>query len=874
MPATRRVPPGTLDIASNNHHRFVQEPSQDDQQFFSTPPSPDHPASPPYKPQASRTDLRADQPSPSPSYRSAFMSDPAPADEKGKHKASVHYPVNVDIPLGTGLTHDHDHSIPQSAASSVVGTDDEEDYDWSDEEDLVDEEAKFEKRMGNAPKRTGWGFKRIMTALFSSLIGSTFLAAVLVTPGILIYFFWYKPSRTEYRHKITLNVQAWLFWAAANLLISWYLAMLINVVPSFARFFISAAWGHVSEAVKSRIEMYNSAKDTIKPVFYAASGWASWVIIFGHIFQLYGANSKNHQAYTETVFKVVEFFFFFTVVLCAQRMLSHMIAFAFHRTAFKDRVDAVEETLAVVEKLREYHPKQSHAHKRQSGLRTPLFGAFSLGTPSHDKEQFKLVSSKLKDHKRRTEHAEEHSNMLQVQEEEPLNGSRPGSRQGSRPLSMISEADSPHRYPPSRGDHEGATLVGTAAKALKSTLLHDARNIKGKDESSGMDWNVNSANEAKHLARSIYMRLKSPSRNYLLPVDFHPAFPTVEEADAAFRVFDKDNNGDLSRAEVKTTLMKVYKERRFLARAMRDVGAALKTLDAILLFVAFIAQFFISLSVFGVNVTSSLTSVYSLGIGASFIFKTAASSAFDSIMFLFVTHPFDTGDRCFIDDEIMVVKKMELFATIFTRWDGTESYYFNSQLANKFITNVRRSGKMFESVTMQVAWRTPLAKLDALEAAVNTWLSTEQNRWFVPSTSITLQHIDFQRYLEITIGFGHNGTWQDWGLRSARKTAFHAAVQHYSRELGIVCYASPQPIVWGDPNLELLPYPPVTSPTSATPVSPDDLDADADAQGEVAPTAKLAPMLGFTPHKASPIHRVRTGGKKAALRAAGGGSDI
>jgi small-conductance mechanosensitive channel len=111
--------------------------------------------------------------------------------------------------------------------------------------------------------------------------------------------------------------------------------------------------------------------------------------------------------------------------------------------------------------------------------------------------------------------------------------------------------------------------------------------------------------------------------------------------------------------------MKVYKERRFLARAMRDVGAALKTLDYMLLFFALVVQFFISLSVFGVNITSSLTSVYSLGIGASFIFKSAASSAFDSIMFLFVTHPFDTGDRCFIDNEVMVVKKMTLFAVRF-----------------------------------------------------------------------------------------------------------------------------------------------------------------------------------------------------------------
>ena len=71
--------------------------------------------------------------------------------------------------------------------------------------------------------------------------------------------------------------------------------------------------------------------------------------------------------------------------------------------------------------------------------------------------------------------------------------------------------------------------------------------------------------------------------------------------------------------------------------------------------------------------------------------------------------------------------------------------------------NARRSGKTFENVTMQVAWTTPLDKLDALEKKLNDWLSTEPNRWFEPSTNITLQHIAFQRYMELTIGIGHNG---------------------------------------------------------------------------------------------------------------------
>lgn len=141
----------------------------------------------------------------------------------------------------------------------------------------------------------------------------------------------------------------------------------------------------------------------------------------------------------------------------------------------------------------------------------------------------------------------------------------------------------------------------------------------------------------QRLARAIYTRLSQRHRHYLIPSDFFPVFHDHASAEAAFRVFDTDNNGDISRAEIKTTIMKVYKERRFLARSMRDVGQALRTLNQISFIFALVVLFFISLSIFGVNISKSLTSIYSLFIAASFIFKQSASSAFDSMMFLFVT---------------------------------------------------------------------------------------------------------------------------------------------------------------------------------------------------------------------------------------------
>ena len=92
-----------------------------------------------------------------------------------------------------------------------------------------------------------------------------------------------------------------LFWAAASIVISWALAMSVDVIPVIIRILISLSWGHVeSEEVKTRIELYNSVKDIFKPVLYAFSAWISWVILFENIFHLNNPSSdvQSYSAYT------------------------------------------------------------------------------------------------------------------------------------------------------------------------------------------------------------------------------------------------------------------------------------------------------------------------------------------------------------------------------------------------------------------------------------------------------------------------------------------------------------------------------------------------------------------------------------------------
>jgi hypothetical protein len=77
--------------------------------------------------------------------------------QAGTQKPSVHYPEDINSPptpsYFNGL-----HKPESRPSSDEEGEEDE--FDWSGDEDLQDEEAKFEKKMGVKIKSPGWGIVR------------------------------------------------------------------------------------------------------------------------------------------------------------------------------------------------------------------------------------------------------------------------------------------------------------------------------------------------------------------------------------------------------------------------------------------------------------------------------------------------------------------------------------------------------------------------------------------------------------------------------------------------------------------------------------------------------------------------------------------
>lgn len=108
----------------------------------------------------------------------------------------------------------------------------------------------------------------------------------------------------------------------------------------------------------------------------------------------------------------------------------------------------------------------------------------------------------------------------------------------------------------------------------------------------------------------------------------------------------------------------------------------------------------------------------------------AASTLFNSMIFIFSTQPYSIGDLCFIDGDPLVVKEFGLMSTVFERVDGQVMIMPNSILStSKHILNVRRSGAMWETTNIQIGYETPLELISELRTKMRQFVNENNRDW-------------------------------------------------------------------------------------------------------------------------------------------------
>lgn len=95
--------------------------------------------------------------------------------------------------------------------------------------------------------------------------------------------------------------------------------------------------------------------------------------------------------------------------------------------------------------------------------------------------------------------------------------------------------------------------------------------------------------------------------------------------------------------------LKVYKGRKSLAHALNDTKTAVKQLNKLVTGVLVVIMIIVWFLLTGIATTKVLVFLSSQLVVAVFMFGNTCKTIFEAIIFVFVMHPFDVGDRCVID---------------------------------------------------------------------------------------------------------------------------------------------------------------------------------------------------------------------------------
>ncbi|KAI8978039.1 Mechanosensitive ion channel-domain-containing protein [Pilobolus umbonatus] len=599
----------------------------------------------------------------------------------------------------------------------------ESDFDWNADPDVkpIRRQTTLRKLKGFIDRPCCWHYlSPLVKRVFIAISGSVMFVGI----AIIIYFT--LPAATEEERarpgfkNIRSNVQCWMYWAAFMWHAVWITLIVSDLLPSLISHFTKKFTGRRSEKIKTYLEYYTQLKPYLCFTVVAAWGIGAWAFLTDHIFP-----SIKLHGYSSIMMKVFGCILIAAFLYLIQKIIVQMIAINFHRTAFKDRLAENKRCLEILDRLNRSETKKSRPNTMTPSARMKMRRSQPTG---ENKEEVYTNEKSLK--------------------------------------SMFTSF------------HKKITDIVITDEPTNSVLVD-----KNKVD-------VNSDEYAKKVAKKLFYALASGHGDgeeevkYLVISTFTPYFSNFEKSSAAFKVFDKDDNGSVSRREFRDTVLNIYRERKSLAQAIRDTSQAIGKIDATLMVVTSVITVFICLALFQIDFWPALIPIGTLILGCTFIFDTSAKALFQGILFQFVTHPYDAGDLVQIDGRYMKVNNIGILGTVFEAGDGVMLYAPTTVLVTKIISNIRRSGDMGENITFNIDFRTPNETIQALRERLEAWIQT-QTRDFSAGFDLRFDGIQDMNQILINIWLAHKGNWFDLRKRFQRKTNFMMALKTILTELNI-----------------------------------------------------------------------------------------
>ncbi|GAA0155726.1 ion channel [Lithospermum erythrorhizon] len=343
-------------------------------------------------------------------------------------------------------------------------------------------------------------------------------------------------------------------------------------------------------------------------------------------------------------------------------------------------------------------------------------------------------------------------------------------------------------------------LMNIVRQGVLSNLDEHLHESAGEDESAVQ---ITSEKQAKAAAKKIFNNVAKPGSKFIFLEDLM-RFLKDDEALKTIHLFDGAENKGISKRTLKNWVVNVFRERRALALSLNDTKTAVNKLHQMLNAAVAIIVLVISLLILKVTTTHFFIFLSSQVLLVVFIFGNTCKTTFEAIIFLFVMHPYDVGDRIEIDGVQMVVEEMNILTTVFLRFDNQKIIYPNSVLATKPISNYYRSPDMGDAIDFCIHISTPPEKIAKMKEKITSYVDGKSDYWY-PSPMIVMRDVEDLNRIKWSIWLSHTMNFQDMGERWMRRATLVEEMVKIFRELDIEYRLLPV-------DLNVRNLPPLTSP--------------------------------------------------------------
>ncbi|KAL3334241.1 hypothetical protein AABB24_030802 [Solanum stoloniferum] len=327
------------------------------------------------------------------------------------------------------------------------------------------------------------------------------------------------------------------------------------------------------------------------------------------------------------------------------------------------------------------------------------------------------------------------------------------------------------------------TLIDVISNSGLSTISGSIGDTDYDRDNEQADKEINNEEEAIAAAVHIFKNVAQPGSKFIDEYDLR-RFMIKEEVDIVLPLIDVADTGQIDRKALTEWVVKVFQGRKALSHALNDTKTAVRQLNKIVTGILIVIIIIIWLLLVGIATTKVILFLSSQLVVASFLFGNTCKCIFEGIVFVFVMHPFDVGDRCVVDGIQMTVEEMNILTTVFLKFDNEKLYYPNSVLATKPISNFYRSPDMSDSFEFSIDFRTRLEKIGSLKEKIKKYLERTSQYWH-PNHNVVVKEIENLNKINMVLFFNHTMNFQNFGEKIRRRTELILEMKKMFEELNI-----------------------------------------------------------------------------------------